>query len=105
MIRKIFSAQNFGHFMFVSGLGIALSSIFFMAFVFFSESILGKGVFYFESNRYFAFFELACTAYGSWFVAMLMRDYAISMRKPPIEQDDSDSMPAPRPRETMEMYR
>jgi hypothetical protein len=47
---------------------ISLASIIFMGIVFYTESILGKGMLYIEPNRPLAFVELLVCAFGGGLV-------------------------------------
>jgi hypothetical protein len=52
----------------ISATSISLASIIFMGIVFYTESILGKGMLYIEPNRPLAFTELLICAFGGGLV-------------------------------------
>ncbi|HYT43049.1 MAG TPA: hypothetical protein VEP90_11955 [Methylomirabilota bacterium] len=52
----------------ISMTSISLASIIFMGIVFYTESILGKGMLYIEPNRPLAFIELLICAFGGGLV-------------------------------------
>ncbi len=52
----------------ISATSISLASIIFMGIVFYTESVLGRGMLYIEPNRPLAFTELLICAYGGGLV-------------------------------------
>ncbi len=52
----------------ISMTSISLASIIFMGIVFYTESILGRGMLYIEPNRSLAFVELLICAFGGGLV-------------------------------------
>jgi len=60
---------------FVMGFAVQMASLIFMGIVFFSESILGKGVMYVEPNRLLAFVELSVVGYGMAFAVYMLKAF------------------------------
>ena len=80
----------------ILGLTIGLTSIFFMAYVFYNESVLGRGVLYIEPNRTLAGLELAFTIFGLLVQGFITLAFVLNAKITSAKNnsdDDPDVMP------------
>lgn len=82
----------------IIGCAISLGSIIFMAYVFYNESLLGRGVLYIEPNRPLAFGELLTCVFGFLIQGFITVSFVLGSgtgKSESVDPEDSDTMPAP----------